>query len=121
MLDIVSYLMLAPAVLMAARLKVAGSSVLIHHASHARLLPDAKRNAVAADLIGILTLNIPVADYRREHAAHHSLRTFATLMQAIDRWLTALAMEPASTKLVSACDRVANGADGKVDSIGRRE
>lgn len=48
-------------------------------------------------------------------------QSVTTLMQAIDRWLTALAMEPASTKLVSACDRVANGADGKVDSIGRRE
>lgn len=70
-------LQLAVAAILAARLKVAGSSLLIHHASHSRLLTQSRPNVVAADLIGVLTLNVPVADYRRDHSAHHSLRTFA--------------------------------------------
>lgn len=71
-------LQLALVSLLAARLKVAGSSVLIHHASHRRLAAHPAANRSVAEIVGILTLNIPVEDYRREHMAHHSLHTFAT-------------------------------------------
>ena len=62
----------------AMHLKVKGSSVLVHMlGSHRKGLDDPKANRIAAEGVGILTLNIDSEAYRAEHGLHHGLRSFA--------------------------------------------
>lgn len=71
-------LSLLPAVALGAmHLKVKGSSVLVHFGGHKMGLDDAHANRIAAELVGVLTLNISVDAYDAEHRMHHSLKTFA--------------------------------------------
>ena len=66
------------AALGAMHLKVKGSSVLIHMlGSHGKGLDNARLNTVAAEMVGVLTLNVSVDAYRQEHQFHHGLRSFA--------------------------------------------
>jgi fatty acid desaturase len=74
--------MVATAVLLgagvlAAHAKVAGSAVIVHHATHARLNRNAGLNRWIAEAVSIVTLGIGFDEYRRVHGRHHGSRTFA--------------------------------------------
>lgn len=57
--------------------KSKGSSVLVHHASHGRLLKDKRRGRLVAEAVGILSLSLDVDEYRRIHGKHHGFKSFA--------------------------------------------
>lgn len=76
-------------------LKVKGSSVLVHFGSHGMGFASARANRIAAELAGVLTLNIGMEAYKAEHNLHHGLATFARVGRDPDATLLdSLGLEP---------------------------
>ncbi|MFG6417217.1 fatty acid desaturase [Roseateles sp. DC23W] len=65
------------AALGAMHLKVKGSSVLVHFGSHRMGFENPRATRIAAEVVGVATLNISVEAYRVDHEDHHGLATFA--------------------------------------------
>jgi fatty acid desaturase len=68
---------LAASSVMLAAMKVRGSAVLLHHATHGRLYSNRTFNRWAGEAAGIISLSIGFDEYRRIHSLHHAYPTFA--------------------------------------------
>ncbi|KGM39776.1 hypothetical protein JY96_06355 [Aquabacterium sp. NJ1] len=62
-----------------AHIKTKGSSVLIHHASHGKIYGIPWLDNLLGDLIGIVSLSIPLKRYREIHQKHHAFWKLAQL------------------------------------------
>lgn len=60
-----------------AHVKAKGSSVLLHHGSHGRLLANPAWNRRIAEAVGIVCMSISFDEYRRVHVKHHRHQAFA--------------------------------------------
>lgn len=60
-----------------AHVKAKGSSVLLHHGTHGRLLPNPAWNRRLAEAVGIVSLSVPFDTYLQVHGKHHRHRSFA--------------------------------------------
>lgn len=68
---------LAASSVMLAAMKVRGSAVLLHHATHGRLHWNRAINRWVGEVVGIISLSIGFDEYRRVHGLHHAYPTFA--------------------------------------------
>lgn len=74
--------------------KVKISSVLVHHATHGKLLKNRTANRLVAEAFSILALTTPFDEYRRIHVVHHAKGTFAGHDDEEARFLHGLGFQP---------------------------
>jgi fatty acid desaturase len=74
--------------------KVKISSVLVHHATHGKLLKNRTANRLVAEAFSTLALTAPFDEYKRIHMIHHTKGTFAGHNDEEARFLHGLGFRP---------------------------